>query len=144
MTGVCIILRSKGVVLALRDGLTWEAQLGESLQEGNCLGISGGSKASKALSQGDVEDDNKDNDKVLKLWTLNYHQQMCFTKFSPIFIFHFGRVDSKRKVFSSQLCWFFFHFRNHLPHQMGSLSSIFDWGRQYVALLQAWKPSMGH
>ena len=117
---------------AYRRGIAWAYQGGQE------------QVSTKALSQGDVEDDNKDNDKVLKLWTLNYHQQMCFTKFSPIFIFHFGRVDSKRKVFSSQLCWFFCHFRNHLPHQMGSLSSIFDWGRQYVALLQAWKPSMGH
>jgi len=42
---------STGVVLALRDGLTWEAQLGESLQEGNCLGISGGSRANGFLVQ---------------------------------------------------------------------------------------------
>ena len=33
---------------------------------------------------------------------------------------------------------------NLLPDQMGSLSSFSDWGRQYVALLQAWKPSLGH
>ena len=38
---------SKDVEPAPRAGLTWEDQLGENLQEGNCLDISGGSKASK-------------------------------------------------------------------------------------------------
>ena len=33
---------------------------------------------------------------------------------------------------------------NLLPDQMGSLSSLSDRGKQYVALLQAWKPSLGH
>ena len=77
---------------AYRRGIAWAYQGGQE------------QVSTKALSQGDVEDDNKDNDKVLKLWTLNYHQQMCFTKFSPIFVCHFGRVDSRRKVFSSKLC----------------------------------------
>ena len=33
---------------------------------------------------------------------------------------------------------------HYIPDQMDSLSSIFDGGRQYAALLQAWKPSLGH
>ena len=32
----------------------------------------------------------------------------------------------------------------YILDQMDSLSSIFDGGRQYVALFQAWKPSVGH
>ena len=55
---------SKGVEPAPRAGLTWEDQLGENLQEGNCLDISGGSKASK--QKGDIEDADDGNDDKLK------------------------------------------------------------------------------